>query len=452
MARIVEELTDQGRRRRQGTPRSSLGTAVADDRDPVALLDAQNATRLQSLVPLRWQRMAASPFAFYRGAAALMAHDLAPTPVSGITVQACGDAHLSNFGLYASPERALVFDLNDFDETLPAPWEWDVERLVASAAVAALHHGHAGDHAREAALRAAGAYRRTMQRLATMSARQIFNAVVTVDDIETVVRAGASTKAELKAQVKELTRVARKARNRTSETAVAALTEIVDGELRLIDQPPLTTRLSRDDLPSDAVQVPTLYRKSLPQKMRVLVDRYRRVDFALRVVGVGSVGTRCFIQLAVDSTGDPLMVQVKEATASVLAPYAGASRFANQGHRVVTGQRLMQVVSDPLLGWAVSEGHHFYVRQFRDMKGSFDLDRFSFETLASYAALCGAVLARAHAQSCEPAIIAGYLGNGEGADRAFADFALAYAARNEQDHAALVAAIASGRIRAELAD
>lgn len=448
VTQTTRELTEQGERLRSTTAPAQLGSGCAEDRDPLAILAAQNTTRLQSLVPLRWARMAASPFAFYRGAAALMAHDLAPTPVSGLRVQACGDAHLSNFGLFASPERALVFDLNDFDETLEAPWEWDVERLVASAAVAALENGQPEAVAREVALDAANAYRRAMAGLATLTARQVFDYVVTADDLVRLARDTAPDKVERKARGKEIERVARKARNRTAAEAAAKLTETVAGETRLIDQPPVMQRLTADQMPSDALQVPQLYRASLPLKMRVLVERYRPVDYALRVVGVGSVGTRCFIQLVVDATGDPLILQIKEATASVLAPYAGPSPFANQGERVVSGQRLMQVVSDPLLGWAESEHHDFYVRQFRDMKGSFDVERFTIDSLRGYATLCGSVLARAHAQSCQPALIAGYLGADTAADTAFADFAVAYAKRNAQDHAALVAAIANGTITA----
>ncbi|MFT3860812.1 DUF2252 domain-containing protein [Micropruina sp.] len=449
MTQTLAQLVIEGQHRRSTTPRGSLGSGFATDRDPLEILGAQNANRLQSLVPLRWGRMSASPFTFYRGAAALMAHDLAPTPTSGITVQACGDAHLSNFGLYASPERALVFDLNDFDETLPAPWEWDVERLVASAAIAALHRGHSEAEAHEVALTAANGYRAAIRRFSTLSAREIFDYVITVDYIDQRVKATSTDKAQRKARAQELERVARKARSRTAGTAAAKLTKQIHGETHLIDQPPVMQRLASDQLPSDAARVPELYLDSLPLKMRMLLSRYRPVDYALRVVGVGSVGTRCFISLVVDATDDPLILQIKEATSSVLAPYAQPSEFANQGERVVTGQRIMQVVSDPFLGWAEAEGHHFYVRQFRDMKGSFDLDRFSYDMLWGYARLCGAVLARAHAQSCEPGLIAGYLGKSATTDRAFADFAMAYAAQNERDHAVLVEAIRSGRIEAQ---
>ncbi len=448
MLQTTPQLIQQGRELRRTTPRSGLGRGFEQHRDPLAILGAQNDNRIQSLVPLRWARMAESPFAFFRGAAALMAHDIAKTPVSGITVQACGDAHLSNFGLYASPERALVFDLNDFDETLPAAWEWDLERLVSSAAIAALNSGHSSAKARAVALASAAGYRRSIQNLATMTARQIFETLITVDDITALASTESAKKSERKARVAELERAARKARSRTAGSAAATLTEVVDGQVRLIDQPPVMTRLSAEQLPSDAVKVPELYKRTLSHKLQVLLGRYQRVDFALRVGGVGSVGTRCFIQLAVDSSGDPLILQIKEANRSVLAPFAKPSRVRNQGRRVVNGQRIMQVVSDPFLGWVKAEGQDFYVRQFRDMKGSFELERFSLNVLIGYAMLCGSVLARAHAQSCEPALIAGYIGTGEAADQAFADFAMAYAARNEQDHAALVSAIERGAITA----
>lgn len=448
--KTVEELLAEGGRLRETTPRSTLGTGFATDRDPLAILDAQNASRLPWLVPVRWGRMAESPFAFYRGAAALMAHDLAPTPTTGVRVQACGDAHVSNFGFYASPERDLVFDLNDFDETLPAPWEWDVERLVASAAVASRAAGRTASQVRKDARAAATNYRNSMRRAARMSARELFHTVVTA---EALLDLGARTEGsdrERRARIKAIQRATKQARGRTSEQAIGKLATFTeDGKLRMVDMPPLIVHPVK--APSDAALVPELYRNSVTEDIEALLRRYEQTDFALKVVGVGSVGTRCFVQLSVDSTGSPLMLQVKEASASVLEPHAGAGRYERQGRRIVAGQRIMQAVSDPFLGWTVSEGREYYVRQFRDMKGGFDLDRLSASLLDDYARLCGAVLARAHAQSCEPALIAGYLGGGDAFDDAMEEFAIRYADQNEADYAALLAAIESGRIKADRA-
>ncbi len=436
-----DELAERGRRLRGDCPRSSQGTGFRTDRDPVSLLDAQNATRLQHLIPIRWGRMAQSAFAFYRGAAALMAHDLATTPVTGIRVQACGDAHLSNFGFYASPERDLVFDLNDFDETLPAPWEWDVERLAASLAVAARSSGFGDRAAERIARRAVAGYRQAMQGLAGRSAMENFHTVVNA--------AVLLDRATRPAATKELNRAARKAQRRTSETALAKLSTVTeDGELRLVEQSPVMVRPT--NWPSDIAAVPQLYDGTVGPDIRTLLRRFRPVDAALRVVGVGSVGTRCLIELLVDASGGPLILQVKEATASVLEPYAGAGELDHAGERVVAGQKIMQAVSDPFLGWTSSEGRAYYVRQFRDMKGSIEVERLSADLLRDYGVLCGRVLARAHAQSTEPALIAGYLGGGTAFDEAMGRFAVAYARQNDLDHAALVAAIDSGRIEADV--
>ena len=308
----LEELTANGKRLREQTPRSTLGTGFRTDRDPVALLDAQNATRVQSLVPVRWGRMVQSAFAFYRGAAALMAHDLAPTPVSGIRVQACGDAHLSNFGFYASPERKLVFDLNDFDETLPAPWEWDVERLAASLAVGARSSGFGDVVAVRIANHVARSYRRAMALLATRPALANFHTVVSAEAL-----LERSRQSHLRKASKEIARATRKAERRTSEAALSKLSTVTDaGELHLVEQPPLMVRPSM--WPSDIAVVPYLYTETVGPDIRALLRRFRPVDVMLRVVGVGSVGTRCLIELLVDATGSPLILQVKEATASVL--------------------------------------------------------------------------------------------------------------------------------------
>ena len=443
----TKELTRQGRALRERSPRASLGTAPNLDRDPVAILDAQNAARLPELVGVRWGRMAASPFAFYRGAAAVMAHDLAPTPVSGPVVQACGDAHLANFGFYASPERALLFDLNDFDETTVAPWEWDVERLAASLAIASRESGFGAASERAVAAAAARSYRVTMRRAAKLSALEVFHTQVTAVDLFTIGAATDRDGKERRRRVKEIGRATAKARARTSEHALAKLSVTDDsGSLRIVQQPPLMYR--PDTAPSDLTEVPGRYRSTASPDIEALLRRFRAVDYALRVVGVGSVGTRCYILLCVDASANPLFLQVKEASATVLGPYAGEGRYRHNGQRVVAGQRIMQAASDPFLGWTESEGRHYYVRQFRDMKGGFEIERLSAQLLADYAVLCGGVLARAHAQSCEPALIAGYLGSGPAFDDAIAAFAVRYADQNERDHAALVSAIADGRVHA----
>lgn len=446
----TKELAGQGRALRERTPRASLGTGPDLDRDPVAILDAQNAARLPDLVGVRWGRMAGSPFAFYRGAAAVMAHDLASTPVSGQVVQACGDAHLANFGFYASPERALLFDLNDFDETTVAPWEWDVERLAASLAIASRESGFGEDNERAVAVAAARAYRVTMRRASKLSALEVFHTQVTAEDLFTLGSANRrqdkSDKNERR-RVKEIERATAKARERTSEHALAKLSVTDDSEtLRIVQQPPLMYR--PDNAPSDLTEMPERYRSTASPDIEALLRHFRAVDYAIRVVGVGSVGTRCYILLCVDASGSPLFLQVKEASASVLEPYAGTSRYQHNGQRVVAGQRIMQAASDPFLGWTESEGRHYYVRQFRDMKGGFEIERLSAHLLTEYAVLCGGVLARAHAQSCEPALISGYLGRGAEFDDAIATFAVRYADQNERDHATLVEAIASGRVHA----
>ncbi len=441
----AHDLSRRGKALRAKAPRASLGTRPAFDRDPVAILEAQNTTRLAELVPLRWTRMAESPFTFFRGAAAVMAHDLAATPVTGEQVQACGDAHLSNFGMYASPERTLVFDLNDFDETHPAPWEWDVERLVASFVVAARQNGFSADDQRAAAAAAARAYRVTMGRAAQLSAREVYHSLVTAETLLALgsVRPGGRRTRQQRAA--KIERTAEKARRRTAGQALARLVAPgADGVLRITPDPPVTYRPSSP--PADLLEVPRRYRATASPDIEALLRRYRAVDYAIRVVGVGSVGTRCYILLCVDATGDALVLQAKEATRSVLEPWTAPAALPHMGQRVVAGQRIMQAASDPFLGWTESEGRHYYVRQFRDMKGSFEIERLTAPLLVDYAVLCGGVLARAHAQSCEPAVLAGYLGRGTAFDEAMTTFAVAYADQNERDHAALLAAIATGRI------
>ncbi len=439
------ELTEQGRQLRKTTPRSALGTDLDLDRDPISLLDAQNAARVQELVPVRWGRMAQSAFAFYRGTAALMAHDLATTPVSGLRVQACGDAHLSNFGLFASPERTLVFDLNDFDETTLAPWEWDVERLVASLAVAARSGGFGADGEWAVAHAAASAYRTWVAKAASASALTVYHKVVTEDLLRSHSAVGETHRG---ARDQEIERAARKARGRTSERSLDQLsTSQAGGQLRIVEQAPLIVRPAQ--LPGDVMEIPRRYRSSLSPDIDVLLRRFRPVDLARKVVGVGSVGTRAFILLCVDSGGNPLFLQAKEASRSVLEAYAGPCGYDHMGQRVVAGQKIMQAVSDPLLGWTDSDGRQYYVRHFRDMKGGFEIERLSASLLGDYARLCGAVLARAHVQSCEPAMLAGYLGKGKSFPNAMARYAVDYADQNDRDYQALLDAIADGRIVAD---
>ncbi len=445
-----------GKAARADAPRSSHGAWVpAEDReDPIAILDRQAEDRVPDLVPIRNGRMAASPFAFFRGAAAVMAADLARTPVSGLRVQACGDAHLSNFGAFAAPDRRLVFDLNDFDETLPGPWEWDVKRLAASFAIAGRESGLKRKQRREAILAAARTYRDSMRAFASLRNLEVWYARLDVEAVLGQVEDAAP---------KDLKRVRRgigKARSKDSLRALEKLTETVDGELRFRSEPPLLVpgeELVGDESGIDPAalvdKVLGAYRESLAPDRRHLLDGYRFRQIARKVVGVGSVGTRAWVVLltGVDDD-DPLFLQAKEAQASVLEPYAGVGRFRNHGRRVVEGQRLMQASSDIFLGWCPAAGlegeRDFYVRQLWDWKRSADVERLSPSGLGVYARMCGWTLARAHSRSGDRIAIAAYLGAGDSFDDAIADFAEAYADCNERDHEAMLAAIDSGRVEA----
>ncbi|WP_068063425.1 DUF2252 domain-containing protein [Nocardia xishanensis] len=430
-----------GRAARKRVSRSALGDwrPPADRIDPVTILERQAATRIPELVPIRYARMAAAPFPFLRGAPAIMAADLAAAPSTGLSVQLCGDAHLSNFGLFASPERSLVFDLNDFDETLPGPFEWDVKRLVASVAVAMRANGNPDRDTEQAVLAAARGYRESMLRLAALDGMAVWYEQINADTVAAVIRNPKRRKG--------VERTLEAARSRTSLQALAKLTEPgVDG-LRIRHRPPLLTPLEDEQMEAVAA-VFAAYRRSLPEERRVLLDRHRLVDIARKVVGVGSVGTRCFIALLLDrDTAGPLFLQVKEAEPSVLSRHLAPSQFRHQGHRVVHGQRLMQAASDIFLGWATGpEGRHYYWRQLRDMKGSAVIEDMSDAALTEYAALCGYSLARAHARSGDRVAIAAYLGTGDAFDRAMVEFALAYADQTLDDHRALLAAIETGRV------
>ena len=455
-----EERAAAGKQARSRAPRSSHGEwePAADRPDPVELLEQQAASRVGQLVPLRYGRMLASPFAFYRGAAAVMAADLAGTPQSGLEAQLCGDAHLSNFGAFASPERRLVFDLNDFDETLPGPWEWDMKRLVASFSLAGRDRGCDERERRSIVGAAAREYRETMRRLAQMGNLESWYQQL---DAETIAARWAEVVGGK--QRKAFERGVAKARAKDSSRAFAKLTEEVDGELRIVSDPPLIVPfgdLAREagvegaDAEARVLAVLSEYRDSLDIERRTVLDGYRLVDAAFKVVGVGSVGTRAWIALMLGrDRKDPLFLQVKEAKHSVLEPYTAPSRFEQQGERVVRGQRLMQATSDIMLGWVRVEGidgerRDFYVRQLWDWKGSVRVESMDASGLVSYAEICGMTLAHAHARGGDRIAIGAYLGKSDVFDAAMAEFAEAYADQSERDYEALREAVDSGRIEA----
>jgi uncharacterized protein (DUF2252 family) len=437
------ERREYGRGLRAAVPRSMQARwdPPSARRDPVLVLEEQEAGRVPELLPIRHGRMIGSALAFLRGAAAVMAEDLAGTPVSGLRVQACGDAHLLNFGIFATPERQLDFDVNDFDETLPAPFEWDVKRLAASVVVAGRARGFSAAECDEAGRAAAASYRSQMGDCAAMSYLDVWYARLDVSELMASMRKADSRRLQ--------DDVLAKARRKTSLGALAKLTEVVEGRRRIVDAPPLVEHL---EWPADAPSPPLVvrrYRRSLPDDRRVLLDRYRVLDWARKVVGVGSVGTDDSIVLAQgDTDGDPLFLQVKEAQASVLERFAGSSRYASHGQRVVWGQRIMQAASDIFLGWTSLGDRDYYVRQLRDMKGSIAVEKLSPGELVDYARACGAALGLAHARSGDADSIAAYLGGGDNFDGAIAGFAAAYADQTERDHALLVHAARSGRIEA----
>jgi uncharacterized protein (DUF2252 family) len=443
----IDERLAAGKARRDTVPRKSLGVYTPGVRrpDPIAQFEAQNKTRLAELVPVRFARMLASPFAFLRGAAGVMASDLAESPTTGLTVQACGDVHVSNFGVFASAERQLVFGISDFDETLPGPWEWDLKRLTASAAVAAFHLGGDKSDAEGAARRASAAYRTQMREYARMG--HVATWYDTID--ETEVLASLSPRARRGAE-----RILKKARTRTSLEVLGKLTELVDDRHQIVEQPPLIVRQKRSSsgrpIEEALDELLESYLDSLPWDRRPLLARYRILDIARKTVGVGSVGTRCWIVLLMGADEqDPIFLQVKQAQQSVLKPYvAKGAAYQSEGHRVVVGQRLIQGSPDIFLGWGKSEGRDFYVRQLRDMKGGPELEPGVVDLPAfdQYCRLCGWALALAHAKSGDAAAIAGYAGKSEALDEAMGTFALAYAEQNEQDYEALAAAARSGRI------
>jgi uncharacterized protein (DUF2252 family) len=466
----IDERVAIGKKARIAAPRRSHGDweASTDRPDPVALLQGQAGTRVPELVPIRYGRMMVSPFTFFRGGALIMASDLATTPRSGLTVQACGDAHLSNFGVFASAERTLVFDLNDFDETLPGPWEWDLKRLTASLAIAGRDRGYSDKERAKVVLGTAEAYRMEMAKLATMRDLDVWYARL---DIEAVLReigpslglAGGkgSERTATKVQARAEKQLA-KAKTRDSMQALDKLTEVVDGETRFVNTPPLIVPIE-DLLPeADAAELSgrfdallKSYAKTLQSDRRHLLSQFHFAGLARKVVGVGSVGTRAWVVLMLGSDGqDPLLLQAKEAQTSVLAEFAGKSRFANQGERVVAGQHLMQASSDIFLGWDKVMGidgvpRDFYIRQLRDWKGSAEVEQMVPLAMLAYGRLCGWTLARAHARSGDRIAIASYLGSSTTFDAAIQAFSESYADQNQRDYDALMAAIADGRVVAE---
>jgi uncharacterized protein (DUF2252 family) len=454
------ERTARGKAARGEVPRSAQAQIdFPEARDALALLEEQAATRVPELVPIRYGRMLVSPFAFYRGGALIMAADLARTPTSGLRVQLCGDAHLSNFGVFGSPERNLVFDMNDFDETAPGPWEWDVKRLAASFAVGGRENGSSAEDRRAVVLDTVRAYREAMNGFAQMRNLELWYSHLSVEQAMAQFTAGVDPKRLRKAQA-----TIERSRTKDSMNAFEKLTHLVDGEPRITSDPPLIvpidellpTQVERDTLEEEMRTLVRSYRRTLATDRRHLLEQFRFVDLARKVVGVGSVGTRAWIALflGIDDR-DPLFLQIKEAQPSVLERFVGKSEYRNCGQRVVAGQRLMQATSDIFLGWQhVSSGldgkeRDFYVRQLKDWKGSFAFEGALPAGAAAYGRACGWTLARAHARSGDRVAISAYLGSSDVLDQAIASFAETYAEQNEKDYHALEDAVASGRITAE---
>ncbi len=440
------ERRKQGKALRDKCPRTLQAEwkPRSKSKDIVKLLEESDADRIPGLIPVKYQRMGVSPFTFYRGAAILQARDLANAPVSGIIVQACGDCHLANFGGFASPERVLVFDINDFDETFPGPWEWDIKRLGASLVLAARDRGFSKTAANNAVRAAAASYRKRMAEFAEMTVLDTWYAQVSIDALKEHFRKDPDMSARLAKKQKE-------ARSRTSEAVVPKLTAVVDGRRKIKDEPPVIYHFDEfsRDFEKQRLQFTEEYKKSLQADRRKLYERYRFQDAAIKVVGVGSVGTRCYLSLLLADEDDPLFLQFKEARRSVLESPRGKSRYANQGYRVVEGVHVMQAASDIFLGWARTKGHDYYVRQFRDMKVSAEVETFRPSTLVGYADMCGWALARAHAKSGDAAMIAGYLGSSDQYDDALAKYSEAYADQAETDYETFQKAIRSGRLSTE---
>jgi uncharacterized protein (DUF2252 family) len=444
MGPTAQQRLTEGKSLRERVPRSSQAQwkPAPNRSDPIQLLKHSDRGRLETLLPIRYGRMQQSPFRFFRGAAALMAADLATSPSTGLRVQACGDCHIANFGGFGSPERRLVFDINDFDETLPAPWEWDVKRLAASVVLVGRELGMSDKHCVSATRDMVRSYREHMREYARMRALEVWyshlDAEVFIDEAQTAIAR------------KRWSRIEKSAMLQTAEHVFPKITTVRNGRLRIIDRLPLVYH--PPDIASIGQHVREIferYRRTLPEDRRVALQRYHVVDVARKVVGVGSVGTRCAVALLMAGTDDPLFLQFKQAGTSVLAPYAGKSRYQNQGERVVTGQRMLQSASDVFLGWASDDqGRDYYFRQLRDMRMKIDVSQMSRPDWLEFVEICGWALARAHARTGDPARIAGYLGKNEAFDRAIGAFGVAYADQTERDHAALVKAIRAGKIQA----
>lgn len=438
----VEQRMAAGKSLRERVPRKAHAECKLPPNrpDPIELLKNADRGKLPDLLPIRYGRMRQSPFAFFRGSAALMAADLATTPATGLRVQACGDCHVGNFGGFGSPERRLVFDMNDFDETLPAPWEWDVKRLATSVVLASRQMGIGGRHCAGAARATAESYREHMRDYAGMRALDVWYSHLDAEILIEEAKAGIDKR--------HWKHVEKSARQQTADHLFPKITEVKNGRRRIIDQPPLVYH--PPEMASIGKRVRDMferYRRTLPEERRVILNRYRIVDIARKVVGVGSVGTRCAVALLMAGAQDPLFLQFKEARASVLAPYAGKSRYENQGERVVTGQRMLQSASDVFLGWASDdEGSDYYFRQLRDMRMKIDVSVMSREDWLEYIELCGWALARAHARTGDPARIAGYLGKSSAFDEAIEKFSVAYADQTEHDYEAFVKAIRAKRL------
>jgi uncharacterized protein (DUF2252 family) len=457
-SKIAEPLTvdrrsradrkDEGKAMRLAVPLASHAEwrAPASRRDPIDLLIESSVGRVPELLPIRYGRMMQSPFAFYRGAAAIMAADLAGLPSTGIIVQACGDCHLVNFGSFATPERRQIIAINDFDETLPAPWEFDIKRLAASFVVAGRNNGFTAEEAREAAQACARSYRERMREFAKMGVLDLWYFSIGTDDfLETIEDETASARAKK--------RFAKARERNVLDEDFPELVTFEGGAHRIRDNPPLIYHMQGEEAAIIEARVREAfesYRATLAEDRRLLLDRYEFKDIAGKVVGVGSVGTRCSIMLMMGGADDPLFLQVKEARASVLEPYVGQSAYPNHGQRVVMGQRMMQSASDIFLGWTETEKGHFYIRQMRDMKVKPLVELFTPSVMAQYAEVCGWALARAHARSGDAAKIAGYLGKKEDFDVALADFSEVYADQNELDYRAMVQAVQQGRLEVYL--
>lgn len=442
-ARTSAERYADGKALRAHCPRSSHARwePTPNRPDPLSILEASNRTRVKQLVPIRYGRMLVSPYNFLRGSAAMMAHDLASTPITGISTQICGDAHLGNFGIYATPERNLVFDVNDFDETVSGPWEWDVKRLATSIVVAGRQNGFSARDYRQAVMSCVSSYHERMYEFSTMRRIDLWYARVDVELLRTVAD---------RDLLPRLDRAISRAQQRTSIRAFPKLTHVVNGQVRIKDDPPLIGHHPNERLSTHLSAFVAGYLESTREEQKTLLQWYQPIDLAWKVVGVASVGTRCYIVLLLGEgeENDPLFLQIKEARPSALEPYTGPSPYSNPAQRIVHGQRLMQAASDIFLGWTQFEDVNYYVRQLRDMGWSSDVTTMSLARFTVYAQLCGWALARAHARAGDPALISGYLGKSDSFAQALAEFACAYADQNERDYASLVAAVEAKHITA----